>query len=40
MNLALNQAKFALGNTKENPAVGCVIVKNNCLISASSTSFR
>ena len=29
MNLALMQAKKNLGNTKENPSVGCVIVKNN-----------
>ena len=29
MRLALQQASKALGNTKENPAVGCVIVKNN-----------
>jgi diaminohydroxyphosphoribosylaminopyrimidine deaminase / 5-amino-6-(5-phosphoribosylamino)uracil reductase len=40
MNLALNQAKINLGNTKENPSVGCVIVKNNNLISASSTSLN
>ena len=37
MNLALNQAKFALGKTSENPAVGCVIVKNDCVISAGFT---
>ena len=29
MKLAYNQARRALGNTGENPAVGCVIVKNN-----------
>ena len=38
MRLALQQAKISLGNTKENPAVGCVIVKNNHLISAGYTS--
>ena len=38
MNLALQQAKKNLGNTKENPSVGCVIVKNNNLISAGYTS--
>ena len=27
MELALNQAKKNLGNTKTNPSVGCVIVK-------------
>ena len=40
MNLALNQAKINLGNTKENPAVGCVIVKNNNVISAGFTSIN
>ena len=35
MNLALHQAKRSLGNTKGNPAVGCVIVKNNTLIGVS-----
>ena len=40
MGLALDQAKRALGNTKENPAVGCVIVKNNNVISAGATSFN
>ena len=29
MNLALMQASKNLGNTKENPSVGCVIVKND-----------
>ena len=38
--LALKQAKKNLGNTKENPSVGCVIVKNNCVVSADSTSFN
>ena len=38
MRLALQQATRSLGNTKENPAVGCVIVKNNHLISAAYTS--
>ena len=38
MRLALEQAKRTLGNTKDNPAVGCVITKNNTLISAGSTS--
>ena len=37
MSLALNQAKKNLGNTKDNPSVGCVITKNNNLISAGST---
>ena len=40
MKLAYNQASRALGNTGENPAVGCVIVKNNELISLSHTNFN
>ena len=40
MQLALQQAARALGNTKKNPAVGCVIVKNNHLISAGYTSIN
>ena len=40
MRLALQQAAKSLGTTKKNPAVGCVIVKNNHLISAASTSFN
>ena len=38
MGLALQQAKRTLGNTKKNPAVGCVIVKNRHVISAGYTS--
>ena len=37
MMLALMQARKNLGNTQENPAVGCVIVKNNCIISVGCT---
>jgi len=37
MNLAFNQAKVNLGNTKDNPSVGCVITKENLLISAGFT---
>ena len=40
MNLALNQALRNLGNTKENPSVGCVVVKNDCIISAGSTGMN
>ena len=32
MSLALQQAHKSLGNTKENPAVGCVIIKDNCTL--------
>ena len=34
------QAQRNLGNTKENPAVGCVIVKNDCIISAGCTGIN
>ena len=40
MGLALKQAHKTLGNTKENPAVGCVITKNNCVISSGYTSIN
>ena len=40
MSLALKQALINLGNTKENPAVGCVITKNNSLISVGHTSIN
>ncbi len=38
MSLALAQAQKNLGNTKENPSVGCVIVKDNSVVSAGCTS--
>tara|TARA_B100000029_G_C17432537_1_gene908407 strand:+ start:68 stop:1132 length:1065 start_codon:yes stop_codon:yes gene_type:complete len=37
MQLALNQAKKNLGNTKSNPSVGCVITKNGNLVSVGNT---
>ena len=37
MGLALAQAQKNLGNTKENPSVGCVLVKNGHLITAGHT---
>ena len=37
MELALAQAQKYLGNTKENPSVGCVLVKNGHVISAGHT---
>ena len=40
MKLALEQAKKSLGNTKKNPAVGCIITKNNQIISAGSTGYN
>ena len=38
MKLALQQAQRVLGKTKTNPAVGCIIVKENKVISAGFTS--
>ena len=38
MNLAFQQALKTLGNTKENPSVGCIITKNNNIIGAGHTS--
>jgi len=40
MNLALNLARERLGLTGENPSVGCVIVKNNEVISFGQTSLN
>ena len=40
MNLALLQAHKSLGNTKKNPAVGCVITKNNSMVAAGFTSIN
>ena len=40
MNLARKQAHYALGNTGTNPAVGCVLVKNGCIISAAYTGYN
>ena len=37
MRLALMQAQKNLGKTKDNPSVGCVIVKNGSIISVAST---
>ncbi len=36
--LALNIAEHNLGKTKDNPSVGCVVVKNNSVISTGLTS--
>ena len=40
MELALRQASKVLGNTKDNPAVGCVISKNNNIIALGNTSIN
>tara|TARA_B100001250_G_scaffold133833_1_gene114420 strand:+ start:1833 stop:2924 length:1092 start_codon:yes stop_codon:yes gene_type:complete len=39
MNIAINLASTINGYTGHNPSVGCVIVKNNKIISFGSTSF-
>ena len=38
--LAFEQAKINLGSTKTNPSVGCVIVKDNAIISSGFTSIN
>ena len=40
MNLALNLARQRVGLTGENPSVGCVIVKNNEVISFGQTGYN
>ena len=40
MELALDLAKSRHGQTGSNPSVGCVIVKNNKIISIGQTSFN
>ncbi|MDA7471170.1 riboflavin biosynthesis protein RibD, partial [Candidatus Pelagibacter ubique] len=40
MELALNLAKARHGLTGINPSVGCVIVKNNKILSIGQTGFK
>ena len=40
MQLAFEKAYEHLGSTKENPSVGCVVVKNNTVISSGKTSLN
>ena len=40
MRLALNLASDRIGLTGENPSVGCVIVKNNEVISIGQTGIN
>jgi len=40
MSLALTQAQRSLGNTGKNPSVGCVIVKNDCVVTSGHTSIN
>ena len=40
MSIAMNLAKERIGLTGLNPSVGCVIVKNNKIISFGQTGFE
>ncbi len=40
LKLAFEQAKINLGSTKDNPSVGCVVVKDNSIISSGYTSIN
>ena len=40
MNLALNLASARKGLTGDNPSVGCLIVKNDKIISIGQTGFN
>ena len=38
IDLALEKAKINIGSTKTNPSVGCVVERNNTILSSGSTS--
>jgi diaminohydroxyphosphoribosylaminopyrimidine deaminase/5-amino-6-(5-phosphoribosylamino)uracil reductase len=40
IKLAYEQASINVGSTKKNPSVGCIIVKNNTVISSGRTSLN
>ena len=40
LSLAFEQAKNNLGSTKSNPSVGCIVEKNEAVISSGFTSFN
>ena len=40
LKLAFNIAKINLGKTSLNPSVGCIVVKNNSVISSGYTSLK
>ena len=40
LKLAFQQAEINLGSTSLNPSVGCVVVKNDTIISSGRTSFN
>ena len=39
-NLAFEQAKINLGSTGRNPSVGCIVLKNDSIISSGHTSLN
>ena len=40
MRMAFDKAFEHLGSTKNNPSVGCIVVKNNSVISTGKTSLN
>ena len=40
LKLAFHQAEVNLGSTSLNPSVGCIVVKNETVISSGRTSFN
>jgi len=40
LKLAFHQAEVNLGSTSSNPSVGCIVVKNNSVISSGRTSYN
>ena len=40
IKLAFDQAEVNLGSTSSNPSVGCIIVKNDTVVSSGRTSFN
>ena len=40
LDLAFQKAEINLGNTNKNPSVGCIIVKNNSVLSSAVTSVK
>jgi diaminohydroxyphosphoribosylaminopyrimidine deaminase/5-amino-6-(5-phosphoribosylamino)uracil reductase len=40
LKLAFRQAEINLGSTSLNPSVGCIVVRNNSVISSGRTSFN
>ena len=40
LKLAFHQAEINLGSTSLNPSVGCVVVKNDTVISSGRTSIK